>query len=318
MAVKEKPKKKPKSLFELILPEEVPGADKARYGIFGNNGGGKSSLAASAAKAGLRVLVASAGVENIKPYKGYGTRIRVHKMRTWEDHYPLIKFLELDLNRPEVVSGEKRPRFDVVVFDTWTRMQGLASRKISGWKPPTDLAGLQRALLIAPKTPRGYQDWQQIGELSNQWISYYQDLPIHLVFLFQEQVRTPTSGGEDNIIQTGPTKVGPMLTPLAIEGVRENLELLGRLYDPSAEVEDDALEENPFGVPKRAIDPEVKPERRLLIGQHSLYLTKGPTHVLGNVVMNPTWRKLAPAIGAAPLEIDDEESEIEATLEEES
>ena len=101
------------------------------------------------------------------------------------------------------------------------------------------------------------------------------DLPMHIMWLFQEEARTPTSGTGEKVIQTGPTQIGPLLTPTAIGGVRENLELLGRLYDPYIEPEDDPLGENPFGKINRQIDPDRKETRRLLIGQHPLYLTKG-------------------------------------------
>jgi hypothetical protein len=39
--------------------------------------------------------------------------------------------------------------------------------------------------------------------------------------------------------------------------------------------------------------PEAAHEvRKLFIGQHERYLAKGPTHVLGRIVRDPTWQKL--------------------------
>lgn len=301
----------------LVRPDDLSTAQFLRAGVFGINGSGKSSLAASAARAGHRVLVASVGVENTKPYRGYGGRIYTRKVRTWDDLFPLIKMLDTGLNHPDVRSGDSQ-FFDFLVFDTWTRMQGSAAKKIAGWDPPADINALGKKLMQAPKTPRGFEAWQQIGELSNQWIGYFMDLPMHILWLFQEETRTPTTGQGERAIQTGPTKIGPMLTPSAIIGVRDSLEMLGRLYDPDIEPEDDPLGENSFGVIKREINPDRKEERRLLVGQHPLYLTKGPTHSLGYTVRNPTIKKLERALDAKPFRISerDDEPNAPATKEE--
>lgn len=299
--------------IDVILPDELETAEFARWGVFAQNGAGKSTLAASAARARHNVLVASVGIENTKPYRGFKGRIRVVKIKTWDDLFPLIQMVEklLKLRGKE---GVWVP--DVLVFDTWTRMQGSAARKIAGWNPPSDIKELQKALLQAPRTPQGWTAWQQIGELSNQWVGYFMDLPLHILWLFQEEARTPTSGTGEKVIQTGPTKIGPMLTPAAIGGVRENLEMLGRLYDPDIEPEDDELGENPFGKIKRQIDPDRKETRRLLIGQHPLFLTKGPSHATGYAPLNPTWKKLEKALVANPFRVTEDAADT-ATLDEE-
>lgn len=316
--------------IDVMLPDDLETAEFARFGILGANGSGKSTVAASAARARRNVIVASVGVENTKPYRGYNGRIRVSKLNTWDDLFPFMKMV-LSLLK---LRGKKDVWVpNVLVFDTWTRMQGSAAKKISGWNPPTPpppgsspaaekeyLAALQSALKTAPKTPNGWAAWQQIGELSNQWIGYFMDLPIHILWLFQEEVRTPTSGTGEKVIQTGPTKIGPMLTPAAIGGVRDNLELLGRLYDPYTEPEDDPLNESPFGKINRQIDPDRKETRRLLIGPHPLYLTKGPTHALGYAPLNPTWRMLEKSLSASPFRVGDEPAtpETPATAKEEN
>lgn len=287
--------------LEIAAPEAVVSASYARWAIYGLNGTGKTTFLSSIPRSVGPVLVASVGVENVKPLLGH-PHIQVVKIREWADLFELISNLRKGLEDPRVRSGEK-PFWKVLAFDTWTRLQGVAAKSIAGWKPPTDIQDLQRVLMQAPKTPRGFEAWQQIGELSNQWIDYFEQLPIHLVFLFQEELRTPTAGAGEKAIQTGPTKIGPMLTPAAVSGVMNSTELVGRLY---VEIDGEEVDLDEDGLTWRAagrrINPAAKEVRRLLIGQHHLYRTKGPTARLGYVVTDPTWEKLA-----ASLEPEQEE-----------
>lgn len=296
---------------QYVAAEEVYSAEYARWGVYGDNGVGKSYLVSTVPK-DFRTLVVSVGRENIKPYLGHGDHITVTKIHQWEELFDLLTDLKTMINGR--IRAGKKPLFGAIAFDTWTRLQGSATRMIAGWNPPGDLAGLARALKEAPKTPRGYDAWQRVGELSNQWMDYFLELQCHIFMLFQEEMRTPTTGTGESAIQTGPTRVGPMLTPAAQQGVLNSLELVGRLYVEVEGQEASPVEEGYGGI-KLGIDPEAKEMRRLLIGKHPLYRTKGPTHVLSYTIVNPSWNKLAKSLGAHPLEIG--EDGLESTQEEE-
>jgi hypothetical protein len=80
---------------------------------------------------------------------------------------------------------------------------------------------------------------------------------------------------------------------MAWAGIKDIVEIVGRLYVEEAEYGD-------IGETKhRDIDPNMQETRRLLIGKHPRYFTKGPTHLLGYTIENPTWDKLAVSLKGA-------------------
>lgn len=275
--------------------ESLIQAGLANWGIMGNNGAGKSTFAASSK---VRTLVVSTGVENIKPYRGK-PNITVQKLSRWDDLLAVYMQLRHQTLLP---NGNPNPaiagREPLIVFDTWSRMQGLAMDKVVGVRDSLTMndADLQQLLLKVPTTPRGYEQWQQIGGLSNIWMANFQLLPIHKLFLFQIGTREPKVQGELHL-------TGPALTPYAIAYVRESVEMLGLLYvelsGGSSPLAGDGSE--------RQINPNAKETRRMLIGQHPAYTTKGPTHILGYTVENPTWDKLAASLDPNQPSLQEEE-----------
>ena len=129
------------------------------------------------------------------------------------------------------------------------------------------------------------QKWQQAAALSNEWMAYFQALPVHKIFLFQQATREPVVPGEPHL-------TGPALTKGAIAGAREQVELMGKLFATTRPTENKSLlTELPEEV--RTIDVHAVEQRYLLIGQHEAYATKGPTHILGYAIEDPTWERLA-------------------------
>lgn len=260
----------------------------ANWGIYGENGSGKTTLAATIPPT-TKTLVLSLDVENTKPYyttPNKGEHFTIRKITKWDEiaqYYVALRRQHCDENgNPKIGALDDPNLIHCVVFDSWTGMQQLAMRKVTGVLPPEDEAAFARKLLETPKTPRGYDAWQQIGELSNEWMRYFQELPIHKLFLFGEGTREPKAPGEAYL-------TGPLLTPLAVIGTKRQTELLGRLYvDTEAPTSLVAMPGD-----ERKINPNAKEVRRLLIGKHSAYATKGPSHLLGYTVESPTWEKLA-------------------------
>ncbi len=276
--------------LQVLTPDQIPALTRARLGIFARNGAGKTTFAATIPEldetgARHRVMAASVDIENIRPYttrKHY----RVTKLSHWNDLLELYELVEYSLR------SEKMPVTDVV-FDTWSRMQDLAIGKVTGYNP-ADPEKLRQYIERIPKRPEGWNGWGQVGALMNEWMGNFNRLPVHLYYLVQENDRENRT---DNYTETG-----PRLTPEANRGLRDALEVIGRLYvitdedSPAILTNGKAEDFDPNAAKKggsdpnnRRIDPDALEERRLFIGQHERYQTKGPTHLLGRVIANPTW-----------------------------
>lgn len=302
--------------------EQIRTSKYARWGISGQNGTGKTKFL-STIPSDLLTLVVSADDENTQPLMGR-PHIAVAKIEVWEDVADILSMLqnpsgtplfrtflreiaatpegkELAQKRladPDVKAG-KAPFWQVIGFDTWTRMQALAMNMIVGYKMirPGDEA---KYISKAPPALRGFDGWRQVGELAGEWMRYFQRQPIHTIFLMQEARR-------DSKFEDEPAMIAPALTPVALAHAKDTLSLIGRLYvvtqpadspgqngaastEATAALELDlsATKENPL-----VIRENVKEVRKLLVGKHEQYFTKGDSATLGYVVTDPTWSKLA-------------------------
>lgn len=260
----------------ILQPKDILALDHLRIGIYARNGVGKSTLASSI---DVNTLVISVDDENVRPYMNK-PNIRVAKIRRWTDVMDVY----------DIISNPKS-QIQALVWDTWSRIQDLALGYVCGYEP-SDPAKLRAYIERIPKTPQGWQGWNQIGALCSEWQRNFNLLPVHAMYLMQENDRENRLGDEVATITTG-----PRLTPYALQGIRDSVEILGRLYvdvDTNKEGSDDdappiiELEEG-----KSSVIPENAREvRKLFIGQHDRYIAKGPTHVLGRIVRDPTWLKL--------------------------
>lgn len=262
--------------LQLLQPDEITALTHLRAGVYGRNGTGKSTLGASIE--GINTLVISVDDENIRPYVSK-PNIRVAKIRRWRDVIDVY----------DVVAA-KKSNIQALVWDTWSRVQDLALGHVCAYEP-ADPAKLREYIERIPKSPQDWRGWNQVGALCSEWQRNFNMLPVHILYLMQENDREQRY---DDSVQTG-----PRLTPYALTGIRDSVELLGRLYvdvETGEPVDDEAP-----AVPTIELDvdthntkiPESAREvRKLFIGQHDRYLAKGPTHVLGRIVRNPTWSNL--------------------------
>lgn len=255
---------------------EVYSSGLARWGIYGKNGVGKTTFL-STIPDDIPTLVASCDAENVKPLADK-SNILVSKVSEWQDLDDI-----LELARALEVRAKRSGVTACVAFDTWTRFQGYCMNHLSGFKlvEPGQEA---KYILDAPRLPKGYETWQQIGSLMGTWLEYFSRLDVHLVFLLQELDRHPQH--EADILVTE-----PVLTPSALARSFDSLEMVGRLY-VDLQSGQDVLSAIDDGA-KRGINPNAKEVRRLLLGHHPRYRTKGDTKQLGYVVEEPTWEKLA-------------------------
>lgn len=260
----------------ILQPKDILALDHVRMGVYGRNGTGKSTLASTI---GVNTLVVSVDDENVRPYMDK-PNIRVAKIRRWTDVMDVY----------DVVSSPKSG-IQALVWDTWSRIQDLALGYVCGYEP-SDPAKLRAYIERIPKSPGGWQGWNQIGALCSEWQRNFNLLPVHALYLMQENDRENRMGEEVVGITTG-----PRLTPYALQGIRDSVEILGRLYVDVDTSKEDAEEDAPLLIELEGDKSNVIPEsarevRKLFIGQHDRYIAKGPTHVLGRIVRDPTWPSL--------------------------
>lgn len=297
--------------LRIVSPEEVAVANRARWGFYGLHGSGKTTFLSTIP---WRLLVISADDENVKPLFGH-RNIKVAKVNKWEDMAAVLQYLHNGLADPEVKSG-KKPFFEGIAFDTMSRLQELAANMIVKYDPEAALSDLATYVKVAPRLPKGYDPWQQVGALAGEWLRYFERLPLHVIVMFQEQKREPKEGS----VLSEPI-IGPAMTPEALyKHIMPTLEIVGRLYvdtkakpegatlegDGSDSTESGALSLDDSDLDDKpasplAINRNVEETRYLLLGKRPPFLTKGPTHRLGYVVENPTWDKLAVALQPEPV-----------------
>ena len=132
--------------------------------------------------------------------------------------------------------------------------------------------------------------------MGKELVIQFNELPLHLVWLCQESTIQPKF--DHDIIQTVPLLPGNA----AWKGIKDVVEICGRLYVEGGEHPDG------LATTGRDIDPNFVGTRRMLIGKHPRYFSKGPTHLLGYTIENPTWAKLLPGLTWKPMETASEES----------
>lgn len=264
--------------IQILRPEDIPAISHARAGIVAQNGVGKTFWAATIPEMDTRgqqhrVLYASVDIENLRAVLAH-KHYRPVKLNLWNDLLDLYDLVVQSL-------AGKNPVTDLV-FDTWSRMQDLAVGKVTGYNP-TDPDKLREYIDRIPKRPEGWNGWGQVGSLMNEWMANFNRLPVSTYWLLQEMNR------EERYDETLDT--GPRLTPEAARGIKDALEIIGRMY-VELEGEEVVQIENLTEAPdthNRRINEDAKEVRKLLVGKHERYFAKGPTHLLGRVITNPTW-----------------------------
>ena len=277
------------SIADLYVPaDRIQALTHVRLGIYGANGSGKTTFASTIPDT-ERVLYVSVDDENIRPVARL-KHFRVLKLRRWNDLLTIYQAL-----------AHPQSKITTLVWDTWSRIQDLAVGKVCGYEP-SDPSKLAQYIDKIPKNPNDWRGWGQVGALCSEWQRNFNVLPIHIIYLLQEQDRRREV--EEDV------KTGPRLTPEALKGIRDSLEILGRLYvDLEAPGSNGTVDAEAPPVPMldlltspahaaAQIDPDAKEVRRLFIGQHERYIAKGPTHVLGRVITDPNWDKIVPPLMA--------------------
>jgi hypothetical protein len=277
------------SIVDLFVPaDRMQALTHVRLGVYGPNGAGKTTFASTMPNT-ERVLYVSVDDENLRPISTL-KHYRALKIRDWSHIWVIYDWLRAQAGRGTVTT---------LVWDTWSRVQDLAVGQVCNYHP-SDPARLSKYVDSIPKNPHDWRGWGQVGALCSEWQRNFNMLPVNIVYLMQEQDRRSE--------QEGQTRTGPRLTPEALKGIRDSLEVLGRLYvdlapgDPTQLPEEGMPPALDLLDPGDRIDPNAREIRRLFIGQHDRYIAKGPTHILGRVVTNPTWDTVvAPIMRGEPV-----------------
>jgi len=277
--------------FDLIKPGDIQSATYFRGGIVGQNGIGKTTWASTIPAVDARgekhrVLYMSVDIENLRPVLAH-KHYRPGKLSEWNGLLRVYELVAASVQTPSPVTD--------VVFDTWSRMQDLAIGKVTGYSP-TDPEKLKQYIERIPKRPSGWDGWGQVGALMNEWMANFNRLPVNMYYLMQE--------GDREVKYSEDVDTGPRLTPEAARGVKDALEFIGRMYVEINGQEVDVSESLTESPDKhhRKIDPGAVETRKLLVGKHERYFAKGPTHLLGRVIDNPTWNNtVLPILTQTPL-----------------
>ena len=249
-----------------------------RLGLYGRNGSGKSTLIASVPDT-EKLLVVSEEGQNIRPYMK-APHIKVTIAHTWDDVIEIYKIVG------KAKSQGSGPT--VVAFDGWP-IRLIINKVLNAHLAP----GEEKEWLVNPPDsfPSGKEIWDQWDEIAalSKWgmLAWFRQ-PVHLVFSFDEQ---------DPKIEKGEVtrRGGPLLNNQPLVGVKHYLEIIGRLF---AEVVDAPFQLG-SGVPEN-----VEERRRLLLGENEFWYAKGPVHVLGHCMVDPTYTKLLAAVHAEPLRLN--------------
>ena len=255
--------------------EEFIESALARWGIYGRNGVGKSTLMASIPDTEKLLVLVEEG-QNIRPYKT-ANHIKMATLHTWDD---VIEAYQVVLKAKSLGGGPT-----VVGFDGWPAR--LIINKVTGahLEPGDEREWLKKP----PDTyPDSWEQWDDVAALSNWGLLAWFRLPVHLVITFDEDDPKVEKG---EVIRRG----GPLLPKQPLRGVKKHLELVGRLF---AETVNNSLQLD-SGIPDNATE-----RRRLLLGENEFWFAKGPVHALGYSIVNPSWNKLLPSLTAEPLHIN--------------
>jgi hypothetical protein len=213
--------------------------------VYGRNGSGKTRFAAS----GPNCLIIDINEEGTRSAAGW-SEADVREVRTFDDVAHGYWYLK---------AGNHE--YETVAIDTVTALQQAAIRKVLGDQEDRDPTR-------EPSMP-DKRTWGRAGQLVNQLVLDFRNLPMHVVFLAQERI-IDDEDGEGNPFHTPDLPAGTRGTLMGSVGV------MGRIYGREVKVK------NKKG--KRS----TKWEDRMLVGPHEDYDTKDRTNQLGRIVRNPT------------------------------
>lgn len=235
-------------------------APYAKVLLYGRNGSGKTRTAATGPKC-LVIDIEEEGTKSIRAYPG----VEVLPAKTWADIVHAYWFLR---------SGEHE--YETVVLDTISMMQSVCLRSVL--KEAVD-----RDPLKDPKLPI-WKDYQKRGQMMEEYLLFYRNLPMHVVFTAQEKTI------EDGEMEEGPIHA-PSLSKKPLEVACSCVDFIGHIYKREV----------------RQVNKKTKKETRtwktiMLTGPHETYITKDQSGALNRVTVEPTIPLIIRAAKSIPEE----------------
>lgn len=219
---------------------------------YARNGQGKTRLGASFPNA----LIIDINEEGTRSAVGTGSHVR--ECQTFDEAAHGYWYLK---------AGNHE--YETVVLDTTTALYAAAIRKVLGDQEDRDPTR-------EPSMP-DKRTYGRAGQLVNQLVLQYRNLPMHVVFLAQERV-IDDEESEEPAFHTADMPAGARGTLLGSVGI------VGRLFSREVVVRNATTKKKS----KRWVD-------LMLVGPHEQFDTKDRTFNLGTIVKQPTGPKLIEA-----------------------
>jgi GTPase SAR1 family protein len=170
--------------------------------IYGRSGSGKTTFASTFPKKLLLLDVKDRGTDSVKDVKG----IDVFNVTSWLDFESIYWAL-----------AESKHSYKTVVIDTISNIQDLAVDEV------------KRRENVDLESSMSQRLWGDMSRLMSQWIYYYRDLPMHIVFVAQERTRRG-SDDETNYDDQLDPEVGPAVIPSVAKTLCAAVKVIGNAY----------------------------------------------------------------------------------------
>jgi hypothetical protein len=223
--------------------------------LYGRSGTGKTTLAATFPKDIIHLDFKDKGTNSIRNVKGIKTIL----MNDWS----YVEGVYWDLK-------ESRSTYKTVIIDTVDGMQKLAMAKVKEDNGKDEAEALSQ------------REWGEISGLMNQWIFFYRDLPMNVVFLSQQRIKSSDEENGDYDKGQLEPEVGPALMPSVAQTLNAAVNIIGNTY----------IKQN---VKKEANKTTRETFFMLRIGPHPFYITKirkPKEFVVPQAISNPSYDKL--------------------------
>lgn len=169
--------------------------------VYGRSGSGKTTLAATFPKKVLLLDVKDKGTDSIKDVEG----IDVLEVKCWEEFETIYWALQ---NEPH--------EYKTLVVDTISNLQEMA------------ISEVKRRAKMDPDAAMSQRLWGEASRILQQWVYYYRDLPMNVIFLAQERAKRGTED-ESYDDQLDP-EVGPALMPSVSKTVCAAVKVIANTY----------------------------------------------------------------------------------------
>lgn len=169
--------------------------------VYGRSGSGKTTLAATFPKKILLLDIRDKGTDSIKDVEG----IDVLEINNWEEFETVYWALQ---NEPH--------EYQTLVVDTISNLQELA------------ISEVKRKAKMDQDSAMSQRLWGEASRLMQQWVYFYRDLPMHVVFLAQERSRRGTD--EESYDDQLDPEVGPALMPSVSKTVCAAVKVIANTY----------------------------------------------------------------------------------------